>query len=715
MADNILQLALEIVANPSQAMQAIEDFRAQAKAATADVQTANQAAEQGAAAAAGAMEQVAAAQQEVNLTAEAMRRTIAASLQMQGATAEEAAEVYRQLGINATQAAAEIKAAFGDASSTAQAASAEAQAATGGIRQSMNELFLFRRALSATLGLAALGFYITEWGRVAEAIKDAALALGGYDEEMRAVEEDARKASEAALTSFGELDAATRLRLSLIADSDQRSKETLQLEIQRTEQQLRDLRSQIDSVNRLKQAKEDLHALEVRMSSEAVSGIAGSPDELARQAELIKEISGLESQLGDKVTKDLGKSIASLQDDLDKGNKALVNYQVQLNELNEKPQKAAASIDKAAQAQERWANAIATARVHLPPYIAEIDRLREAIAQQESGVAGTLQILKEYEKTVREMAETPRQLGFSIPEGGAPISTQIQQVHQLTEAEREQLPTEREISLAVQELTREYPNLTNAERQEWAMVMLTSQAYRQHIDQIGHADDAHKKFIASLHSLTGVWGVLATLGNSTYERLAQEAQNWANTSVTAHQLVIGAMTAEVAMMGIAAATGEQAYKLMLRQLAEYLERKAEVKAAEQVAEALSSWPNAAAMAAHFAAAAAWMALGGAAAAAASAVGYGSTIGHSSGTKAATKAQTSATAATATTTPPALAAGAASAQAAQQNTEHTIQVIFQGPVYGGRAATQEIINNINAAVKYNRQQLFASHNPTGGSL
>lgn len=331
-------------------------------------------------------------------------------------------------------------------------------------------------------------------------------------------------------------------------------------------------------------------------------------------------------------------------------------------------------------------------------------------------MSGTLQILKQYQEMLREGFPSTKDLGFEVPNGDAAgvINAQIQQVTKLSEAERDRLPTERELALANQELTREYPNLTNAERQEWAQVMLTSQAYRQHIEDVGKADAAHKQFVNSLHNLTGVWGVLGTLGNSTYQKLAQEAQHWSNTTVTAHELVIGAMTAEIGMLGIAAAVGEQSYKVMLRQLAEFIEKKAEVKAAEQVAEALSSWPDPAGMAAHFAAAAAWMALGGAAAAAASAVGYGSTIGHNSKSVSAAAATTSAAATGTPATPPALASGTQSANAASGNQQHTIQVIFNGDVYGA-GGMREVINKINGEVKFNRAQLFASHAVTGRSL
>jgi hypothetical protein len=74
--DNILSPALGIVANPSNAVAAINEFRPQAKMATADIQC-----------------------------------TIA----------EEAAQIYKQMGINGQEAAREIAAAYGQVGSAAEA------------------------------------------------------------------------------------------------------------------------------------------------------------------------------------------------------------------------------------------------------------------------------------------------------------------------------------------------------------------------------------------------------------------------------------------------------------------------------------------------------------------------------------------------------------------------------------------------------------------
>jgi hypothetical protein len=71
----------------------------------------------------------------VNATQEAMRKTIALSLREQNATAEQAAQVYRQLGLSGEQAAKEIAAAFGEVAPAASAATGATDKASAGTRR----------------------------------------------------------------------------------------------------------------------------------------------------------------------------------------------------------------------------------------------------------------------------------------------------------------------------------------------------------------------------------------------------------------------------------------------------------------------------------------------------------------------------------------------------------------------------------------------------
>lgn len=167
MADNIVQLAMEITADPSKAIKGID---------------------------------------EVNATAQAMQRTIAQSLQMQGASVEQAAQVYRQLGIKGDQAAQKISGAFGEAGVAAEAMDEKAQASSAGIMASMREaiapLRTFRMLMYSTFGLISFGFYISEWGRVVQAIQEGISAMEGFDGAAQKAFADIVKGAGEALVYF---------------------------------------------------------------------------------------------------------------------------------------------------------------------------------------------------------------------------------------------------------------------------------------------------------------------------------------------------------------------------------------------------------------------------------------------------------------------------------------------------------------------------------
>lgn len=102
MGMNPLELLFRIAGDPSPLKQALDQSQADVTAATAQItQTVSQ----------EAAKQV----EVVNTTQEAMRRTVAESLRMQGASASQATEIYKQLGLAGEQAAREIGAAFGAA------------------------------------------------------------------------------------------------------------------------------------------------------------------------------------------------------------------------------------------------------------------------------------------------------------------------------------------------------------------------------------------------------------------------------------------------------------------------------------------------------------------------------------------------------------------------------------------------------------------------
>jgi hypothetical protein len=156
----------------------------------------------------------------VNATQENMRKTIATSLREQNATAEQAAQVYRQLGINGEQAAKEIAAAFGEvvpAASAATGATERTAAGTQKFNYSVSEARLAATGLGRELGvtmprhlstflarLEGVGPILTAafsaiavvalidiLDRLIGKIAEAGEALGGYREKQRRAFEEA--------------------------------------------------------------------------------------------------------------------------------------------------------------------------------------------------------------------------------------------------------------------------------------------------------------------------------------------------------------------------------------------------------------------------------------------------------------------------------------------------------------------------------------------
>src|SRR5690242_8016362 len=369
MADNFLSLALEILADPSNAVQAIEIFRAQAKAATADIQSANEATVQSAQAANEATQRVAAAQQEVGTSARSASEQIGL-LQKQYADLQADASRLQALPFLSPEAAQGLetdRALMADIRAEAEGLGAtmgESGPVSMGIRGQMADLLMFRRLLSATLGLVAIGFYISEWGRISEGIATAAQVLGGYGEAEQEVMKAAIADNEKQLENYKELNAAQLTQLGLIDDVHARKVAELQFEIanatvarQTFVQQRENLQSIID-----------LHAQQLEQAK------AFGP--------LVQAGTAAWNYYQEKV-EGTGKALVKAEDDEKKAGLAILQMNRELKDAQEAYDKTTKSIDKSSNAQERWDEAIATAQVKLPPFIVEIEKLTASIQHQE--------------------------------------------------------------------------------------------------------------------------------------------------------------------------------------------------------------------------------------------------------------------------------------------------------------------------------------------
>jgi hypothetical protein len=304
------------------------------------------------------------------------------------------------------------------------------------------------------------------------------------------------------------------------------------------------------------------------------------------------------------------------------------------------------------------------------------------------------------------MSATPLQMGFAVPEATGVINTQIQAVGQLTAAQRALLPSERELQLANQELEREYPQLTAAERAEWAQILLTSDAYRKHIDE-------SSKVKASNAQLGSSFNALAQQARTAFSQMAGEITGWGGVATRVFDQVFNTIAKQIEIEQRQAAEHQISQFSMTKATIDGLKQLAPVKAIIDTArgiEALAGFDFAAA-AQWFAAAALWGTVGAfQIASMAGAFSPGSGGGSVAGVAASAASGGSASA----TADHSLASGAASAQSASGNQQHTIQVVFNGDVYGS-GGMKEVIRQINGEVKFNRVQLFASHAISGRAI
>jgi hypothetical protein len=580
-ADNILGLAFAIIADPSQANAAMDEFAAKTQATMAKVQSSSA---------------------QVNTTAEAMGRTIAQSLQMQGVSAQEAAQVYKQLGITGAQAGAEISAAFGESALSVGRSVEETKHSVRSLFPIMSETRQLARTMMA--GFMAV-MVIEHFAQLTESIRDAALALGGFGEEARKAFEDVAEASQDAQIHFQGLTTAAK-----IANAE--------FQIMQTNQRL----AAIENEKASGAAASSLKVWAERL------GLLGPATAFATQGQ---------------------RSLTEAENEAGKLRTLLAAQLKELANLEEKRQKEEEAAARKADAAARKAEAAQHAEER------RLDRLNAAILRWQN------QQIDAMERVAREWGRLRDQ--------------------------EERYASQMETSFKVfvgREEQRIRAELDEKQHRDWvrqkADVEAAQKAIKEHYQQLG---------------------MLGILGGRVYAELARDANLYAAAGVSAHQLVAGAIIAESIAMGLAAVAGDQAFKMMLRQLGEYIQKKATIKAAEQVAEALSSWPNFVAMAHHFAAAAAWEVLGGAASAAVSAIGYGTSMGRSAASVAA-GAGTAAAPTVAPSTSGLLAPGARRQERAQG-----VTVIFQGPIYGGQAGLRQLVHHISDVVERHNVRLVSS--------
>ena len=239
------------------------------------------------------------------------------------------------------------------------------------VRSNLGDLRALRMAMYSTIGLVSFGYIISEWGRVAQAIQNAALSLGGFDAGLREILADTAKMNEKLLTTFGQLTVNQEQMLARISDPAKRRIAELQMEIAAAKEQQATSEKQRQGIGTALDMMRQFHDLQRKQTAEsnqtAGAAIAGASPFVVQtkvQASMMKLLQDAK-QKGIDISGDLlttEKSYIAAMKGEQGAARALVKLQTELGdarlEASKKSDVAAQHADTAAahelSAAEKW-------------------------------------------------------------------------------------------------------------------------------------------------------------------------------------------------------------------------------------------------------------------------------------------------------------------------------------------------------------------------
>ena len=347
---------------------------------------------------------------------------IADALKKAGVTAEEVRPALEAFGISVDQVASAMGRLGGAAPPALDPIPPKVQNAAQSFRgmnnsmlSSLSTLRSLRVVAYSTLGLLAVGFYISEWERLADGIKNAALALGGFDDYMKQVQADAVAASDAAMTVPADLSNRILQAVKSAHTLQDATKARTEIELQaarQAEQNWTARKLQLDAEHELRGQISDA---ERAASAEAVTGFAVKSANM--DALIEKEQKSVFNQLS---AKDLTDKRKEAEKELNAAQQKVYQYEILIAEQSKR---GATAVDKLSSAEQRAAEAIATATVRLPPYIEQLERESKVLDTILTGHRNSLQIMEAQQKLAEKGLEIRPKAPAGIPPGliGLPI------------------------------------------------------------------------------------------------------------------------------------------------------------------------------------------------------------------------------------------------------------------------------------------------------
>lgn len=335
---------------------------------------------------------------------------------------------------------------------------------------------------------------------------------------------------------------------------------------------------------------------------------------------------------------------------------------------------------KAQEAAEKHARAVARA-LHEEALATErmlglTDRLEKLREKDNQQVLVALGVEQKHGITIQEMTKVLNQAGLAGIGFDATLDKLLPTVRQLTDSERLALPTLRELHLAVQKLTQQYPQLTKAEIDHLAHMKLEDPVYRKQID------DMSKQGVAIRQQRLD-WQILSQGTRTAISEMTGAIAGWGGVTARVFDQVANQIIRQIELDQLAAIEHQASQVSMMTSTLTALKHTAFYKAYEQSAAGFASlaeydfW----AAAKHFGAATLYGIVAGAQVAA---VAGGMGSGGGGGGASARAAGPSSSSPSMGASPPVLAPGSAAAARAAAGGQPPINIHmeFHGDMYGG---------------------------------
>lgn len=226
----------------------------------------------------GAQKAVSDWEQKVKSGTATATELFAVNARKMGKSSDDVRASLQAMGATAKEQSLAMATAFGEVPAAIEPAKASVNSFGQAVRSNLGDLLVLRRAVYASFGLVSFGYIISEWGRMADAIKNASLALGGFDAGLRETMALAAKWNDAAVENMGKLTAMQLQHLMTITDAHKRSEEEARFRAQDAQSEASALHKKASALQHQLDLIEAIKKAQRQATAEGEAGAVGMGD-----------------------------------------------------------------------------------------------------------------------------------------------------------------------------------------------------------------------------------------------------------------------------------------------------------------------------------------------------------------------------------------------------------------------------------------------------